>query len=114
MGFEKPARICKTCHEKMQNYPEQFEWVEQNSSIILNILKFFAAFLLENLVNFIYLVLFYSTNTKSVQLDSFGGDQRAAPGGGGNGFAGGRRASRSPGDCRLRSHYHAVGCEKST
>ncbi|KAL3102019.1 hypothetical protein niasHS_003428 [Heterodera schachtii] len=25
MGFEKPARICKTCHEKMQNYPEQFD-----------------------------------------------------------------------------------------
>lgn len=25
MGFEKPARICKTCHSKMEKYPEQFE-----------------------------------------------------------------------------------------
>ncbi|KAH7699457.1 Protein WDFY-2 [Aphelenchoides avenae] len=25
MGFEKPARICNTCHEKMQKYPEQFD-----------------------------------------------------------------------------------------
>lgn len=25
MGFEKPARICNTCHGKMQTYPEQFD-----------------------------------------------------------------------------------------
>jgi len=25
MGFEKPARICKTCHKKMQTYPDQFD-----------------------------------------------------------------------------------------
>uniref|UniRef100_A0A915CUG9 FYVE-type domain-containing protein n=1 Tax=Ditylenchus dipsaci TaxID=166011 RepID=A0A915CUG9_9BILA len=25
MGFEKPARICKTCHSKMEKYPEQFD-----------------------------------------------------------------------------------------
>jgi len=25
MGFEKPARMCKTCHEKIERYPEQFD-----------------------------------------------------------------------------------------
>jgi WD40 repeat protein len=25
MGFEKPARICNTCHTKMEKYPEQFD-----------------------------------------------------------------------------------------
>jgi len=25
MGFEKPARICKTCHNKMEQYPDQFD-----------------------------------------------------------------------------------------
>uniref|UniRef100_A0A914MRL8 FYVE-type domain-containing protein n=2 Tax=Meloidogyne TaxID=189290 RepID=A0A914MRL8_MELIC len=25
MGFEKPARICKTCNGKMQTYPDQFD-----------------------------------------------------------------------------------------
>ncbi|KAI1702127.1 FYVE zinc finger domain-containing protein [Ditylenchus destructor] len=25
MGFEKPARICSTCHTKMEKYPEQFD-----------------------------------------------------------------------------------------
>lgn len=25
MGFEKPARICKTCHDKMERYPDQFD-----------------------------------------------------------------------------------------
>lgn len=39
MGFEKPARICLTCHGKMQNFPEQFEWVVLGYSII-NVFSF--------------------------------------------------------------------------
>jgi len=40
MGFEKKARICKTCHTKMEQYPEQFDLTplavqsELNKSII--------------------------------------------------------------------------------
>ncbi|KAI6242838.1 FYVE zinc finger [Aphelenchoides fujianensis] len=25
MGFERPTRICNTCHQKMESYPEQFD-----------------------------------------------------------------------------------------